>query len=125
MRRAQQMIDVGEGGLGQRAQRLVRDHQHVLAHHLLDRDAADVELAIGRLVGAERKQRRVVVRGDGGGWGDGGVHGQTFALMRYKYHYRCFGQAHQLAALHSRSAKRVVWICSNTIKTQIHHLIGL
>ena len=74
VRRAQQVIDVGEGGLGQRAQGLAGYHQHVLAHHLLDRDAADIELAIGGLVGAERKQRRVVVRGDGGGC-DGGVHG--------------------------------------------------
>src|SRR5476649_2272694 len=67
VRRAQQMIDVGEGGLGQRAQSLMADHQHVLAHHLLKRDAADLELAIGRLVGAEREQRCVVVGRRGGG----------------------------------------------------------
>ncbi len=67
VRRAQQMIDVGERGLAERAQRLVADHQHVLAHHLLDLHAADIELAIGRLVGAERKQRRVMVGGRGSG----------------------------------------------------------
>ena len=71
------MIDVGEGGLGQRAQRLVRDHQHVLAHHLLDRDAADIELAVRRFIGAERKERGVVVGRDGGGWGKGRVHGMN------------------------------------------------
>ena len=87
VRRAQQMIDVGEGGLGERAQRLVADHQHVLAHHLFDAHAADVELAVGRLVRPERKQRRVVVRGDGGGWGEGGVHGEPLLSVRYKYHY--------------------------------------
>ncbi len=75
VRGPEQMIDVGEGGLGQRPQRLVADHQHVLAHHLLDAHSADIELAVGGLVGAERKQRRVVVGRDGGGWGKGRVHG--------------------------------------------------
>ena len=84
VRRAQQMIDVGEGGLGERAQRLVADHQHVFAHDLLDADAADVELAVGRLVGPEREQGRVVVRGDGGGWGKGAFMGLLFWwLSRY------------------------------------------
>ena len=36
VRGAQQMIDVGEGGLGQRAQRLVGDHDHLAAHDVLD-----------------------------------------------------------------------------------------
>ena len=68
------MIDVGERGLAERAQRLVADHQHVLAHYLFDLDAGDIELAIRRLVRTERKQRRVVIGRDGGRR-DGGVHG--------------------------------------------------
>ena len=66
VRGAQQMIDVDESGLGQRAQRLRRDHQHVLAHDLLDLDAAGLDLAIRRGVLAQRKQGRVVVGRDGG-----------------------------------------------------------
>ena len=74
------MIDVGEGGLGQRPQRLVADHQHVLAHDLFDAHAFDLELAVLRLVRPERKQRRVVVRGDGGRC-DGGVHGNPLKVF--------------------------------------------
>ena len=37
MRRPQQMIDVGERGLRERAQRFARDHHDILAHDLLDR----------------------------------------------------------------------------------------
>src|SRR6185437_3050623 len=68
------MIDVGERGLAERTQRLVADHQHVLAHHLLDRDAADIEFSVRGFVRPERKQRRVVIRRRGGRrYGD--VHG--------------------------------------------------
>ena len=67
------MIDVGEGGLRERAQRLVLDHQHVAAQDLLHPHTLVGELAIGRLVGAEREQRRVVVGRQR--IGDGGVHG--------------------------------------------------
>ena len=56
MRRAQKMIDVGEGGLRQRAQRLALDHQHVAAHDFFDAHALVGELAVGRLVGAEREE---------------------------------------------------------------------
>ena len=73
VRRPQQVVDVGEGRLRERAQRLALDHEHILAHHLLDLDAADIELAVGRLVRAERKQWGVFV-----GWDDLGrrVHGK-------------------------------------------------
>ena len=36
MRRAKEMIDVGEGGFRQRPHRLARHHQHVFAEHALD-----------------------------------------------------------------------------------------
>jgi hypothetical protein len=61
------MIDVHEGGLGERAQRLALDHQHVLAHHLFDAHPGDFELAVRRLVRPEWKQGRMVVGRDGGG----------------------------------------------------------
>jgi hypothetical protein len=61
MRRPQQMIDVGEGGFRERAQRLARHHQDLLAHDFLDADAVSGDLAVGRRVLAERKQRRVLV----------------------------------------------------------------
>jgi hypothetical protein len=92
--RPQQVIDVGEGCLGQRAHRLALNHQHVLAHDLLDLDAADLELAVGRLVGPEREQRRVMVGGQGGG--DGGVHGgPAVAICRtLAARYRFGGKEH-------------------------------
>jgi hypothetical protein len=73
------MIDVNEGGLTERAQRLALDDQHIPAHHFLDLDAADIELAIGRLVRSERKQRCVLVRR-----GDLGrrVHGKLRQIAR-------------------------------------------
>ena len=81
MRGSQQMIDVGEGGLRQRAQRLARHHQHLLAHRALDADAQGAagrtingELAVGRFVLAERKQRGVLIGGRRVS-GEGGVHG--------------------------------------------------
>ncbi len=74
MRGPQQMIDVDEGGLGERAQRLARHDQHVVAHDFFDAHAVGGELAVGRVVRAEREQRACACRGDGGR-GDGGVHG--------------------------------------------------
>ena len=65
------MVDVDEGRLGERAQRLARDHQHLAAHRVLDPHALGGELAVGRGVLAERKQRRVLVGRDDLG---GGVH---------------------------------------------------
>ena len=73
MRRAQQVVDVGERGLAERAQCLALDHQHILPHHFLDLGAADLELAIRGLVRAKRKQRRMVIGWRGGGR-NGGVH---------------------------------------------------
>ncbi len=77
VRRPQQMIDVGEGGLGQRAQRLGRDHQHVAAHDFFHAHAGGAELSVRRLVRPEREERGVGVgRRDRGC--DGGVHGGSF-----------------------------------------------
>src|SRR6185295_6735316 len=73
MRWLQQMIDIGEGRLTVRTQFLVFYHQHVLAHNLLDPDAADIELPVRCLVRAEREQRRVFVGRDDIG---GCVHGK-------------------------------------------------
>ena len=73
MRRAQQMIDVGERRLSQRAERLARHHQHVFAQHALDPHALGGDLAVGRLILAEREQRRVLIRRGRMG-GEGGVH---------------------------------------------------
>jgi len=74
MRRAQQMIDVGERRFGECAQSLARHHQHVLAQHALDAHAAGCDFPIGRIVLAERKQRRVLIRRRRMG-GYRGVHG--------------------------------------------------
>ena len=74
MRGAQQMIDVGERGLRQRAERLARHHQHLLAHDASRRARRRRDLAVGRRVLAERKQRRVLIGGRRVG-GEGGVHG--------------------------------------------------
>ena len=73
VRGPQQVIDVFEGGLGQGAQRLVLDHEHVLAHGLFHPYTADIELAVRRLIRPEREQGPVVIGRDGGR-GDGGVH---------------------------------------------------
>jgi hypothetical protein len=79
MRRAEQMIDVAERGLRERAQRLARHHHYVFAEDALDAHAEVCailgDLAIGRVVLAERKQRRVFIRRRRMG-ADGGVHGQ-------------------------------------------------
>ena len=74
MRGAQQMIDVGESGFRQRAQRLARHHQHLLAQDLFDAQTVGGDFAVGRGVLAEREERGVLV---GGRWmgGEGGVHG--------------------------------------------------
>ena len=62
MRRAQQMIDVVERGLRQRAQGFARHHQHVFAHDALDAHAVGCDFPVRRIVLAERKQRRVLIR---------------------------------------------------------------
>jgi hypothetical protein len=72
------VVDVGEGGLGQRAQRLVLDDQHVAAHNFFHPHPADAELSVRRLVGAEGEERRVVVGGYYGG--GGGVHEQGLVV---------------------------------------------
>src|SRR5262249_58539831 len=74
MRRPQQMIDIREGGLAERAQCLALDYQHVLAHDFLDSDAANVEFPVWCPVRTEWEQRRMFVgRNDIGG----GVHGKN------------------------------------------------
>ena len=73
MRWPQQVVDIGEGGLAERAQYLTLDHEHVLAHDLFDFDTAHIEFPVGCLVRPERKQRRVFVGRDDVG---GGVHGK-------------------------------------------------
>src|SRR4029079_7384679 len=65
--RPQQVVDIGERSLAKRAQSLMLDHEHILAHHFFDPDAADIELAIRRLIRPERKQWRVVIGGRGVG----------------------------------------------------------
>ncbi len=83
MPRAQIVVDVAEGGLRQRPQRLARHHHHVAAEHLLDPHALARDLLVGRLVLAERKQRRVLVGRNGFllvGKGGGGVHGGISGL---------------------------------------------
>ena len=74
--RAEIMVDVAERGLAKRPQCLARHHQHVVAQHLLDPHAFGRDLLVRRCVGAQRKQRRVLVRRDGLGIGKsgGGVH---------------------------------------------------
>src|SRR5262249_60054931 len=73
MRRPQQMIDIREGGLAERAQCLALDYQHVPAHDFLDSDAANVEFPVWCPVRTEWEQRRMFVgRNDIGG----GVHGK-------------------------------------------------
>ena len=52
MSRPQIVIDLAEGRLRQRPQRLARDHQHVLAQDLLDPDALGRDLLVGRGVRA-------------------------------------------------------------------------
>ena len=72
MRGAQQVIDIGKRRLRQRAERLARHHQHVLAHDALDAHAIG-DLAVRRGVVAEGEERGVLVGGRRVG-GEGGVH---------------------------------------------------
>ncbi len=83
MPRPQIVIDVTERGFGERAQRLPRHHQHVLAQHLLDPDALARDLLVGRGIRAKREQGRVLVGRNGlllVGKGGRGVHGVLFGL---------------------------------------------
>ena len=76
MCRPQKMIDIGERRLRQRPQRLARHHQNLFAHHALDPHALGGDFAVGRLILAERKQRRVLIGRRRVG-SEGGVHGRT------------------------------------------------
>jgi hypothetical protein len=73
------MVDVGEGGLRECAERFVRHDQHLLAHDALDLHAVG-DFAVGRWVFAQREERGVLV---GGCWvaGEGGVHGPWFQVV--------------------------------------------
>jgi hypothetical protein len=79
------MVDVSEGGLGQRAEGFARDDQHLLAHDALDAHAVG-DFAVGRWVLAEREERGVLV---GGCWvgGEGGVHGSRTKVERVVLSY--------------------------------------
>ncbi len=79
MRRAQQVIDVGERGLRERPHRLMRDDQHLPPEDGLDAHAVRGELAVGGGVLAEREQRGVAVGRERMGR-EGGVH---FCFSRY------------------------------------------
>jgi len=65
MRRAQQMIDVVERGLRQRAQGFARHHHDVFAHDSFDAHAqicaVRCDFPVRRVVLADRKQRRVLI----------------------------------------------------------------
>src|SRR5262249_15390724 len=74
----QQMIDVGERLLGERGQRYGLDREDVAAHGLLHLHSLGCDLAIRRVVLAERKQRRVLIAGQALGGGDFGVDGHGF-----------------------------------------------
>ena len=69
MRRAQQMVDVGHRRFGQRAHRFAARTTRMSSPELLDAHALVGQLAIGRLVLAERKQRSI--GGHGGDPGSG------------------------------------------------------
>jgi len=72
MSRPQQVVDIGERGFRERAQRLAFDDDELVLAHALHPHAVGGKLAVGRGVGAEREQRGVLIRrGDGGG----DVHG--------------------------------------------------
>ncbi len=73
MRGAEQMIDVGERRLRQRAERVAGHHQYFFAQHELDPHALGGDLAVRRLILAKREQRRVLVGRRRMG-GKGGVH---------------------------------------------------
>ncbi len=48
MSRPQQVVDVGEGGLGERTQCLAGNHDDLLPHDLLHPHAVERNLAVGR-----------------------------------------------------------------------------
>ena len=74
MPRPQVVVDVDERGLASARSASRDDHHHLLAHHRLDPHAVGRNLLVGRLVLAERKQRRVLVGRDFRER-TGGVHG--------------------------------------------------
>ena len=61
MARAQQMVDVDHGLLGQKADRLAADGEDFAPAEGLDAHALGGELAIGGLILAEGKQRRILI----------------------------------------------------------------
>src|SRR5215218_501793 len=71
------MVDIRERRLGEHAQRLVLDDDELVLAGAFDPHALAAELAVGRGVGAEWEQRRVLV-----GRGDLGMdtHGRTILL---------------------------------------------
>ncbi|MNL76981.1 hypothetical protein D3C87_2030430 [compost metagenome] len=56
MARAQQVVDVDEGLLGEAADRLARDAQHLAVADLLDADALAAEFAVGSRILAEGEE---------------------------------------------------------------------
>src|SRR6266508_1715146 len=75
--RAQQMVDIGERRLGEQAQRLALDDDELVLARAFHPHAVGVELTVGRPIGAEREQRRMLVRRGNLGVG---CHGRTILL---------------------------------------------
>jgi hypothetical protein len=63
MARAQVVVDVLEGLLGQQAQAFRLDHQHLFAVEFRCLDVIGGQLAIGRLVFPRREQGAVMIGG--------------------------------------------------------------
>jgi hypothetical protein len=74
----EEMVNVGEGGLGQEPQRFPVDHQKLLAERFLDAHPLARQLAVGRRVFFQGKQR-VVLEGRERGRVDWGVHRRVLA----------------------------------------------
>ena len=71
VRGAQQMIDVGERRLRERAQRLARDDDDVLAHDALDAQAVGRDLAVGACCHGRAGIAVCACTGASGGWSGG------------------------------------------------------
>jgi len=69
-----EMIDVGEGRFRQRAHRVTRHDENLLAHDALDLHALRGDFSVGRSIRAQREERRVLVGRRRVG-GEGRVHG--------------------------------------------------
>ncbi len=80
MRRAKEMIDIGEGRFRERPHRLALHHQHLFAQDFFDAQAFGRDFSVRRRVLAERKQRGVLIRRRRMG-GERGVHGDGCGVL--------------------------------------------